>query len=134
MGYNPVNLALRLVLELAAVARAFRLGLWLADGVIGFVLAIVFSVVVVAAWGTFNVPGDRSRSGSAPIRVSGKVRLLVELLVLGLGIWSWFVTGPILLAQTFLAATVVHYAISWDRLAWLWRVGSDGVINGNGHR
>ena len=127
MGFHPLNLGLRFLLEVAAVAGVFRLGLWLADGLAGVGLAVVLSVIALVVWSVFNVPGDRSRSGKAPVRVSGKVRLLTEIVVLGAGAWSWFVTGPRWFAVSFLVGLVLHYTLSWDRLAWLLRVDSDGV-------
>jgi hypothetical protein len=116
---NPLNLALRLLLELAAMVGLFRIGLTLGDGGWGLVLAIAMSVSAMTAWGVFNVPGDPSRSGRAPVPVPGRVRLLVEITVLGLGATAWTISGPSWFAWAFGVSLVVHYGLSWDRVGWL---------------
>lgn len=124
MSQNPLNLAVRFLLEIAGVVGLFRLGLWVSEGPLAVVLALLFSTGAATAWGLFNVPGDRSRSGRAPVQVSGAVRLLVELLLLGGGAAGWFLAGPSWFAWTYTVVLVVHYLLSWDRVAWLlgWRM------------
>lgn len=122
MSQNPVNLAVRFLLEIAGVVGLFRLGLGIADGALAALLALVLSIGAATAWGLFNVPGDRSRSGRAPVQVSGVVRLLVEFLVLGGGSVGWFLAGPDWFAWTYSIVLVAHYLLSWDRVGWL--VGS----------
>lgn len=77
-------------------------------------------------WPTYRVPGDASAKGNAPVAVSGKARLLIELLIFGGGAWGWFLAGPAWFAWTFLAGLVLHHVVSYDRVGWLMRVGSDG--------
>lgn len=126
MSQNPVNLAVRFLLEIAGVVGLFRLGLWAAEGPVAALLALLFSIGAATAWGLFNVPGDRSRSERAPVQVSGGVRLLVELLLLGGGALGWFLAGPRWFAWTYTVVLVVHYLLSWDRVGWLlgWRAES----------
>jgi hypothetical protein len=126
-GEHPVNLAVRFLLEVAAAVGIFRLGLHLADGVVAGLLAVTLMAVGVTAWGTCNVPGDASRSGSAPVPVPGPVRLGIELTVFTSGAAGWFIAGPRWFALTYLVATVVHHLASVDRLTWLMRAGADGV-------
>ena len=79
MATHPLNLAVRFVLELAAL---YALGLWgwrHGDGVWRFVIAAAIPLIAAALWGTFAVPGDPSRSGSAPVPVAGVLRLALEL-------------------------------------------------------
>ena len=123
MSQNPINLAVRFLLEIAGLVGLFRLGLWIADGPLAAVLALAFSIGAATAWGLFNVPGDRSRSGRAPVQVPGAVRLLVELLVLGDGAVGWFLAGPTWFAWTYTIVLGTHYLLSWDRVGWLlgWR-------------
>jgi hypothetical protein len=39
-----------------------------------YLLAVFLTIVLVAAWGRFAVPGDPSRSGNAPIPFGGGLR------------------------------------------------------------
>lgn len=124
---HPLNLAVRFLLEVAAAIGIFRLGLHLADGILAGLLAIGMVAVGIAAWGLCNVPGDASRSGSAPVPVPGLVRLAIEIAVFATGAVGWFLTGPRWFAWTYLLAAAVHHVVSVDRLTWLTRVGADGA-------
>lgn len=119
MSQNAVNLAVRFLLEIAGVVGLFRLGLWIADGPLALFLAIVLSMGAATAWGLFNVPGDRSRSGRAPVQVSGVLRLSMEVVILGAGAVGWFLTGPGWFAWTYTTILVAHHLLSWDRVGWL---------------
>ena len=79
-GSNPVNLAVRFILELTGL---FSFGLWgwnQADGILRFVLAFGIPTVAAALWGTFAVVDDPSRSGKAVIPVNGILRLFLEVI------------------------------------------------------
>ena len=86
-----------------------------------FVLAFALPVAAAAAWGTFAVPEDPSRSGKAPVPVPGLIRLGLELLILGGGAWALVAAGLPTLGWVLAGVTVVHYASSYDRIAWLLR-------------
>ncbi len=119
---TPWVLSLRFGLEMGSL---IALGAWArrfaGHGVAGWVAAIAVPLVVAIVWGTFAVPGDPSRSGKAPVRVSGGVRLLIEMAVffagaaalVTLGWWPWF--------DAFIAAFVVHQAGAMKRLQWMLR-------------
>jgi hypothetical protein len=70
------------------------------------------------AWGTFNVPGDRSRNGEAAVPVPGIVRLIVELDVFGAAVFVCWFANPTF-ATALGIGVVVHYALSIDRVKWL---------------
>jgi hypothetical protein len=121
MGSHPINLGLRFVLELTALVAFAQWG-WMAFGG-GFQWAAVIaaSVAGAAAWGTFNVAGDPSRSGKAPIPVPGVVRLSIELVFFALAAVALGFVGANLVGWVFIAIVAGHYAASWDRVAWLLR-------------
>ena len=87
MGSHPANLAVRFVLEITGLVALGWWGWNHADGVLRFVLALGIPVLAAAAWGTFAVPGDPSRSGRAPVPVSGIVRVLLELAFFASATW-----------------------------------------------
>jgi len=119
MGSNPINLGVRLILELLALV-AFGIWGWNAlDGVMRYVLAIGLPILAAAIWGTFAVLDDPSRSGNAPVPVSGILRLILELVFFALAAYSLFLTGNEQYAWIFAVVVLAHYAISYDRIAWL---------------
>lgn len=119
MGSHPLNLTARFVLELGALAGLAWWGSTLGDGWVGVVAAVELSLIAAAAWGIFNVPGDPSRSGRAPVPVPGWVRLLLELAVLTAAAIGWFAVGASVVGIILATAVVVHYAVSYDRISWL---------------
>ncbi|MGB5508782.1 MAG: YrdB family protein, partial [Robiginitalea sp.] len=67
MGSHPANLILRFLLEIIAL---ISLGIWgwnQSESWFRFVLAIGIPGIIAVIWGTFAVPNDPSRSGSAPV-------------------------------------------------------------------
>jgi hypothetical protein len=119
MGTHPLNLAVRFVLELAAL---YALGLWgwrHGDGVWRFVIAAAIPLIAAALWGTFAVPGDPSRSGLAPVPVAGLLRLALELGFFAAATLALYDLGYNALTAIFSSAIVVHYLLSYDRVRWL---------------
>lgn len=118
MGSHPLNLTLRFLLELAALAV---MGIWgwrQSEGWMQYLLVICIPLLAAAVWGTFAVPNDPSRSGKAPVPVPGIVRLLVELVILGSATWALFTLNPTY-GWIFGLVTLAHYILSYDRIAWL---------------
>jgi hypothetical protein len=76
MSSNPLNLALRFLLE---VLGLLALGYWgwnKAEGIFRYLLALGIPIIAAAIWGTFRVPND---PGKAPVRVPGILRLVIEI-------------------------------------------------------
>jgi hypothetical protein len=121
MGSHPLNLALRFLLEIGALVTIGYWGFSQHAGFWRWLLGLGGPLVVAVLWGTFAVPGDPSRSGRAPVPVHGALRLVLELAVFGFGVWALFDAGSTLLALVFAGLTIVHYALSYDRIAWLIR-------------
>ena len=121
MGSNPINLGIRFLLELAALAS---LGLWGwhsggSETWLQYILAIGIPVLAALIWGVFNVLGDPSRSGKAPVKVPGIVRLVIELAFFSIASWGLFDLGNTTLSLTLVGVVVVHYLVSYDRVLWL---------------
>ena len=119
MSTHPINLAVRFLLELAALAAVGVWGWKQSDSWPRFIWAIGLPLLLAAAWGTFAVPDDPSRSGGAPVPTSGMVRLALELAFFGLATWALYATGYTRLSLVFGGLVVVHYALSHDRIVWL---------------
>ena len=121
MAYHPLNLALRFLLEMAALVAIGYWGFSQHVGIWRFLLGIGLPVIAAIAWATFAVPGDRSRSGDAPVPVHGAVRLVLELSLFGLAAWALFAAGSPLFGLILAGLVIFHYATSYDRIAWLLR-------------
>jgi len=114
--------ALRFGLEVASLVA---LGSWAFQaagaGLKGWLAGLALPAVAATAWATFAVPGDRSRSGSAPVPVPGWVRFVLELtLFLGAGAALWALHRTTALA-VFVGALLVHHVVSPARHLWLLR-------------
>jgi hypothetical protein len=118
---NPVNLALRFLLELMALGALGWWGWAQTDSWWRVVWAIAAVLVAAIAWGTFAVPNDPSRGGSGLVQVPGVARLALELLVFGAAAFALKSVGRPTLAITFAILVVAHYAWSYERVAWLIR-------------
>jgi len=121
MGFHPINLAIRFLLEVSALVA---MGFWAwqqNNGVARYSLAFLVPLVAAAVWGVFAVPGDRSRAGKAPVAVSGSVRLGIEAAFFACAVFALYRVGSNSLAAILAAAIVIHYAASYDRIAWLLR-------------
>lgn len=119
MGSHPLNLALRFILEVAAL---FAFGYWgwtQHEGIWRYVWAAGLVIAATAIWGTFAVPDDPSRSGRAPVPVPGPLRLALELAFFAAGAWAFFAAGQPVWGIILGATTLVHYALSYDRIRWL---------------
>ena len=119
MGSHPINLAFRFLLEITAL---LSVGLWgwrQQDGWLRYLLAIMIPVILAAIWGTFTVPDDPSRSGSAPIVTPGLTRLILELAIFAVAVWSLYHMNYGKAGLIFAILVILHYIASYDRIIWL---------------
>lgn len=119
MSSNPINLTLRFLLELFSLAV---IGVWgwnQSDNWVRYVLAIGLPVLAAAIWGTFAVANDPSRSGRAPVPVSGIIRLCIEFLFFGFAVWALYQLNSRQLSVLLGVLVLVHYGSSYDRIGWL---------------
>lgn len=86
------------------------------DGVAKYMLSIALPLLGTLLWAIFKVEGD----GAKPIvTVNGITRLAIECLLF---VAAFFMLRSLQLHQlsiVFATATVVHYAVSYDRIKWL---------------
>jgi hypothetical protein len=116
---HPINLTLRFLLELAAI---FTYGYWghsLTESGTRILLSIILPLLFAVLWGVFAVKGDPSRSGKTVLQTPGIIRLLLELGLFGAAAWMLLDLDHSLFALIFGSAVVIHYFISFDRIAWL---------------
>ncbi len=113
------NLALRFGLELGALSGLAVAAWKLTSGPTRWASVVAVPVAAAVVWGVFNVLDDPSRSGAAPIEVSGWTRLALELVILGGGAAAVLVAGRPYVAAIFTLLIVVQYATSWRRIEWL---------------
>ena len=119
MGSNPINLVLRFILEMAALVSMGFFGWQLSDNWLKFILVILLPLTAMIIWGVFNVPDDPNRSGNAPIKVPGVLRLIIEIVFFSLSVLFLILIGKTIIAVILGALVIIHYLFSWDRLVWL---------------
>ena len=81
---KPLNLAVKFLLELAALAAFGLWGASIASGVVAVLLAIGLPVVVAVLWGAFAAPRARRR---LPLRLRAPFELAVFALA-ALALWQ----------------------------------------------
>jgi hypothetical protein len=119
MNSNPINLAMRFLLEIFSLTA---IGIWgwkQSDNWERYFLAIGLPLIAAAIWGTFAVANDPSRSGNAPVPVSGIVRLGIEFLFFGFATWALYNMESNKLSFSLAIVVAIHYVISYDRIFWL---------------
>lgn len=116
---HPVQLGIRFLLELAALAALALWGRSQASGTIGLICMIAGPAMVVGLWSTFTVSGDPSRGDKGSVSVSGWLRLSLELTVFLLSILALYDLGRPDFAAALGAVTLVHYLLSHQRVRWL---------------
>lgn len=116
MSQNPLNLALRFLLEMAILAALGYWGWTQHSGVARWTLAILVPLVGAIAWAVFRVPGD---GGPPVVAVPGWTRLLLEATLFVGATLALRDAGATRMALMFAGVSLLHYALSWDRVASL---------------
>lgn len=120
MGYNPLNLALRFILEILALVAIGYWGWTTNTGAMRYLLAFGTPLLAAIFWGTFRTPGEPIAS-PAPVAIPGWLRLLLEVAMFGFATWGLYRAGAVQAAWLFGGVTLFHYVISYDRIGWLLR-------------
>lgn len=120
MSQHPINLAVRFLLELAALVAYGILGWHLGSGILmKVILALVLVVLAATLWGIFAVKGDRGRADKGPIMVPGWVRLIVEVGIFAGAIVGLYVAGATVAALCLGVVMLLQLLTAYDRLLWL---------------
>lgn len=106
---KAANLALRFLLELAALGGLAYWGAHTGSGAVKVVLAIAAPLLAAIVWGLFAAPKASRRLPRAP-------RVAVEAAVFGAAAAGLAVTGQGLVAAVFVALVVVNGALvyAWE--------------------
>lgn len=116
MSQHPLNLALRFVLELTALAALAVWGGSVGQGGMGVLLAVLAPALAAFAWAVFRAPGDPPHAAHPRVRVPGPLRLLLEAVLFGLAVGAFASVGATAWAVTLAVVVVVHYVLSYDRV------------------
>ena len=119
LGSHPLNLAVRFILE---IAMLLALGFWgyhIAAQGRHYWWALLFPTLAMSLWAIFATRNDPNRSGKTFVQTPGPIRLALEWTLFSCAIWACFDLSIPRLGAVFLAVTVLHYILSWDRILWL---------------
>ena len=101
---RAANLALKFLLELAAIAALAYWGATAADGVLAVVLGVGAPVVFIVVWGRFAAP----RSGH---RLPLRPRMVLELGLFAVAALALVLAGSPVLAAVFAVVVVANGAL-----------------------
>jgi len=119
MGSHPVNLLLRFLLELAALGIIGYWGFKFTESWYKYMLMLAIPLLIATLWATFAVPDDPSRSGNAPVPISGMLRLILEFSFFGVALWALYDLSYPISAMILGIIILTHYIVSYDRIIWL---------------
>jgi hypothetical protein len=120
LSTKPWNLIFRFLLETAGLVALADFGYHLSTSNLRYLLMVALPLGAAAIWGAFAVPNDPTRRpGPVLVPIPGPLRLVLELAYFGLAIYGLFRSSAVTLGWIFAALVLFHYAISWDRVAWL---------------
>jgi hypothetical protein len=113
MNTNPINLALRFLLEIAMLISPGYWGWHLTANWIQYVAALGIPVIAAVLWGVFRIPNDPK---PAPVELPGIIRLLLELLLFGSAVLALNNLGYAQLSLIMAILVILHYLVSYDRI------------------
>jgi hypothetical protein len=112
MNANPINLAVRFVLEIVMLIILACWGWHLSETWLRYLAAAGFPVIAAVFWGVFRIQNDPK---PAPVETPGPVRLLLEFLLFGWAIWALYQLGKTEPDEIMAFIVIVHYVVSYDR-------------------
>ncbi|MDP9077950.1 MAG: YrdB family protein [Bacteroidota bacterium] len=112
MNTNPINLAVRFLLEIAMLIALGYWGWHATAGWLQYLLAIGLPAIAATLWGIFRIQNDPK---PAPVEVPGVVRLLLEWALFGTAVLALFSLGYFKLSLAMAIVVKLHYIVSYDR-------------------
>jgi hypothetical protein len=112
MNKNPVNLALRFLLEIVMLIVIGYWGWHLNPAWLRYIAAPGFPTIAAALWGIFRIQNDPK---PAPVEIPGVVRLLLEWGLFGFAVWALHDSGFVQLSLAMAIIVILHYLVSYDR-------------------
>ncbi len=112
MNTNPINLAVRFLLEITMLIIFTYWGWHLADNWVRYIAAPGIPLLAAVLWGVFRIPNDPK---AAPVAIPGTLRLLLELMLFGFAIYALFDLGEARCGQIMTIIVILHYLVSYDR-------------------
>ena len=119
MKFNTINLAVRFLLELAALISIAVWSWELTNSWTRFLIAPCIIITIAAIWAIFTVPNDGSRSGKSLIATPGILRLIIELLMFAFAVWTLYDMKSETLSVVLGSIILLHYLVSYKRIIWL---------------
>ena len=121
---HPGNRVLHFALELGIWGAFGAWGLDERDGASRYALMVGLPLGTIATWTIFGVPDDPWRPGgrgaSQPrVAIPGWSRFAYEMVVHGLAAWAFHDRGWTPGSVGIVSGAFVHYAVSYQRVAWL---------------
>ena len=112
MNTNPINLAVRFLLEIAMLVALGCWGWHLTGGWLRYGATAGLPLAAAVLWGVFRIPNDPK---PAPVPIPGIVRLLLELGLFGFAAWALYDLGHPVLSSIIAVTVIIHYIVSYDR-------------------
>jgi hypothetical protein len=112
MNTNPINLAVRFLLEIAMLVIFAYWGWHLAGSWERYIAAPCLPILAAMLWGVFRIQNDPK---PAPFEVPGIIRLLLELGLFGASVYFLYDLGHTQLSWIMASIVIVHYLVSYDR-------------------
>jgi hypothetical protein len=116
MSDTLIHLTLRFLVEIASLLSIAYWGWQQGEGIVRYALGLGLPILAGSLWSVFRAPGD---PGSAPVPVPGILRLILEAALLALAVWALYASAGRILASLLAILIVVHYVLSYDRIAVL---------------
>jgi hypothetical protein len=112
MNTNPINLAVRFLLEIAMLVILGYWGWTLKGNWMHYAAAVGLPLIAAVLWGIFRIPNDPR---PAPVKVPGIARLLLEGILFAFAIWALYDRTYVRLSCITGIIVVLHYIVSYDR-------------------